>query len=857
MGKPKPRKLRLNNGDARDEIEHADALAEPSASAAVPSAEADSAVVPGVVAASARTARAQAAREAKQSKAQARAEKRSEKQSVARSGAGFPWEMAAPAVFASAVLAAGLSAPKMESPARAPERRAAEPVRILPTVPPSELWMVKPRTAFSFVSLQGTLSKGAIVAGHIGLAGEVSSVLVREGQHVDVGDSILTLKTETSSTSSRTVAVPRVEAQQSQAEGQQVQAVRRKEALELRIAQAGLDYTEAQARLDSANKKLAEARATLKRVSAGEAVPDPSAASTPAPRKRRRVVRGAQGPSRADSARLERAQSENRAAQAAVEQAEKAVREASGKARPAREASSALSRERQAESALDSARVKLKSAQAQPDEGEAKADEGAGEGEDKPKADKPDAGAGKAEAVAEARAAVSRAESELEEARQESRAAQQESRGGEADQARARLARASERAAQASRELRAAQKAARAPRPQAVEEVEPEPEPRAPKSTLSVSASVRRVREAMSEAAAAVSNAEKLKARVEGFKRSANTISDDIQTSARTIVQAQEQVLETTVRASLSTMRAPASGTVLSVAGVGESVGEGQTVVRVASGPRGLEATLQDSSEAWKQLRPEMTLPGRLLSTPLSGDSARANGIASGQAEVVTLGSSPLRMGAPILLKVRAVQPPEAPGGAAQIRVAVVPNSSLDVLPRDDMAVAISLSKGSSDLISIPAIAVARSAGSQPIVGVLREITNSSGAAPKAKPAPGLGIGSVEMSPAEAGDKGLGSFKAPLQVLEAKNKQAEPVRERLFEIEWRPVALSDALPAVLATERAADGPQNGFVGFEKMKKVVSGLEPGERILRDASQWQGRFVSTPGKPLRVRLAPSVS
>jgi hypothetical protein len=217
-------------------------------------------------------------------------------------------------------------------------------------------------------------------------------------------------------------------------------------------------------------------------------------------------------------------------------------------------------------------------------------------------------------------------------------------------------------------------------------------------------------------------------------------------------------------------------------------------------------------------------------------------------------------MGVPVLLNVRGVQPPEVPGGAALIRVAVVPHTSPLVQPQDDMAVAISLSKGSSDMIAIPAISVARGAGSQSLVAVLHEVSESP-ASPHATPgkavtedAPKLDRATSapldEIPPKVGGAQILDVDKASSQVLEERG-EAEPAREHLFEIEWRSVALSDALPAALGTEQGEVGSE-GADASGKMKKVISGLEPGDRILRDASQWQGRFVSTPGKPLRVRL-----
>ncbi len=756
---------------------------------------------------------------------------RQSKVSTARTkgGAGAPWEMAAPVLFAGTILVGGLLHPPAASVTQLVKREVSEPVRIVPTVPVSETLVVKPQAAFSFVSLQGRLRRGNVIEGHVPLSGEVSRVLVREGQHVDVGDRVLTLSTGHAEPS----VAPRVEQHQSQAEQQQVEAVRRKEALEARIAQAHTDYAEAQARLDEANKKLAQSRALLKRISAGDQVLDPSAPSSPAPRSTRRPSHRADsgassGASKADSARLEGAQAQNHAAAAEASDAQDAARAASGKARSLSSAASeAQSKETRAQSELDSAKSRLKSAQAQFDAGTVKAD-----------------------AVAEARSSVSQAEAGASEAGKKSRSAQEEASKaqGEADQARSKASRAQDRASQAQRGLRSAQaQSAHTPEPKSSAQPEPsqaEPETRLARRTLSASAAVRMVRESIAEATAAASNAERLKGRVESFKRSATDISSDIQSSAHNIQQAQQEVLDNTIQTSLSTLRSPASGTVLSVVSTGQGVDEGQIVVRVAQGPQGLEATLEDRSEAWKQLKPEMTLPGHLLQSPATDSQPGVGDLLGAALKALASGAAPAQTGMPVLLKVREVQPPVEQGGPAYIRVAVVPNSAPEVSPRSDMTVAIALSKGSS-LLSIPAIAVARGAGSQPLVGVLHEVSVPEPQPDATPSARDDSAGRTQGSPA------VDSPKAPLQVLaSAQPRPAKPARERLFEIEWRPVALSDALPTA---SRAVTDQELEAGDSQKMKKVISGLEPGDRILRDASQWQGRFENVPGHPIRVRLA----
>jgi len=745
-----------------------------------------------------------------------------------RSGAGPAWEMAAPVLFAGTILAGGLSRPEQAVAPRLPERAASEPVRILPTVPASETWVVRPQTAFSFVSLQGRLQRGKVIEGHVALTGQVSRVLVREGQHVDVGDRVLTL----AASHALSHETPHVERHQSQAEEQQVQAVRRKDALEARIAQAHTDYAEAQARLDAANKRLAASRALLKRISAGDQVLDTAAPAVPTLRSSRRSRlshRGEAGAGKADAARIESARAENRAAAAEASDAQDAARASSGKARSLSSAAAAAqSKEASAQGELDSARSRLKSTQAQFDAGTVKAD-----------------------AVAEARANAAQAESGAGEAAKKNRAAQEEARAAasEADQARAKAGRAQERASQAQHAFRSAlSPSARTPASEPSAQPEPspaEPSPQLARRTLSASAAVRLVRESISEATDAASNAERLKARVESFKRSATDISSDIQASAHNIQQAQQEVLDNTIQTSLSTLRAPASGTVLSVVSTGQGVDEGQTVVRVAQGPQGLEATLEDRSDAWKQLRPNMMLPGRLLASPPTDPQPGVGELVGAAIQVLNSGTAPFEDGMPIALKVREVQAPAQQGGPAYIRVAVVPASAPEVQPRSDMTVALALSKGSSSLLSIPAIAVVRGAGSQPLVGVLRKVS-----APQPEPS---SAPTPDSTATPQGAPAVDSPKAPLQVLAraSATPAARPARERLFEIEWRPVTLSDALPAT-ASAQELEAP-----GGQRMKKVVSGLEPGERILRDASQWQGRFVSTPGNPIRVRLSLDLS
>jgi multidrug efflux pump subunit AcrA (membrane-fusion protein) len=715
---------------------------------------------------------------------------------------GLPLEAMLAGLFAVGVLSGGLAVPG-EAPrllARAP--RVAPPVEILPSIPATQLWVVEPRQTVSFVTLRGRLRRGGTVEGEAPLTGQVSRVRVRVGQRVDVNDRVLTI----ASSNSVVRSSPRASRRQTEAEAQQVRAVRRQQSLDSRIARARDEYHVAQLRLDAANKRLADARAQVARLR--RSMNMNTAATSSAPARARRVAsttRRSRQPAALVSARLERAQEARREAAAAAREAQSEARRATRKAREVfLAAASSKESVSAARTRFEEAQQKLKTAEAQF------------------QARKGDAGA-----IEEARGNVNEAQSALEEAEKGGPATSEvQTAEREAESARDRATREAERLAKAAEEVRTARAAVESGRTgesgttgaEVSEEGESASARSARMAQLMEAAQV--MRKALADADVAVRHARRLQARVESYKGSASAISQDITSSSRDLEEAQEQDLNTTIETNLQSVRAPVSGTVTWVAPIAGEVEVGEPVVRIARGPRGFEAVFEDRSGAWRQLREGMTLPARLLPARTSpGMGADASDLPGG----------PSAAGEAIVVKVREVEAPVNPGEAAKIRVGMVPALSPDVEVRRGMAVACDITRGGSEMLSIPVRCVVRGANNVPLVGVLREVATHE----------------VTAANAAGSSQDSGAAVSTSSALQAVNSG-------IFEVEWRAVALSDALAptaqrVVPAGIAAAPG--------EKMKKVISGLAPGERILQDAEQWRQKLRLSRSSRIRLSLAQS--
>ena len=653
--------------------------------------------------------------------------------------------------------------------------------------------LIAPRAGATYSTLRGTMRAAGVITGQAPMSGQVSRVMFKVGQNVQVGDRILTL------TGGPISAAPRgVERQQDKAEAAQVAAVKGQQSVANQINGAQASYKEAKLRVEAAEKRLSEARTMLSRLRNGEQVSLPTASQNdkqpsekPTPRKRARRKAASKVIESNDPQRA-KAQSERDAAIAAAVKAQKTAEAATNAAKAAFGIAAAT------DNVVRTKRARVESARAALREVE----------------NQFAAGKNKAADVDTARGELASAQAEADDALDKTKVAREASNRmeREAESARKVSQQAADRAAAALQKLQvfaatpnATANAPETPAPVATSEATPGSGPR----LMTARDAVNMVRSAVEESEVAARNVRKWKLQIDSYGDKVKKSSQRIEASSEQLMKAQQRVMDVTIERNLSVVRAPASGTIRSIASVADNVEAGAPLVKIGSG-RGMEVVFSDSSGLWRRLKPGMTLTA-MARMPQKTEPQKATPTAN----VAT----PLAEEIPVVLKVRDIDAPEAKveikktksddqkaapkAEPALIRADIAPAPSAKARLRNGMGVICSLpSPDAQSAVRIPAPAIWRD-GNQAMVAVLEPV------APAVTP--------------------VAQISDPI----VPNAQ---INAAIFRVQWRPVAL-------VAQRAGQDGAQ---------RAVLSGLQPGDRILRRAADWR-QWSQVNGENATVRVA----
>jgi hypothetical protein len=446
------------------------------------------------------------------------------------------------------------------------------------------------------------------VRGKAPLAGQVARVMVQPGQRVSVGDPILELSTGTEAPAKNSPA----EKRQNAAESAQVRAAKQQEELQQKMHAAQTQLTAAQERVERAQKRVEEARDIVRRLQRGEIVARPQGNKAP-------VHAAQKTPGREESVRI----SVRLKALAQAQVAEKSARTAQRAASAAeREAQSLEAAAKTAESALKAARAAVAVAQKGFDAGEVKASE-----LDAARAAAEDAEGAHKTALANSEKARKRFAERTEAARTAQTAAQKA-----ASEAAATIQGGSIFGGDTSKVA------------------EPAVPADATENALSVDDAARMARAALAESEIAVAETRRLKSRIDTYSRQVNTTRTDLDKSSHQLADAQDAVLDQTIRTNLSVVRAPASGVVESTAKVALSVQPGDIVVAIGRRDR-LQIAWTDHSGAWRALREEGRIPVQInTSGGIRAATARIDEIneQAGGARIEAVLDNPQAGGAPL-----------------------------------------------------------------------------------------------------------------------------------------------------------------------------------------------------------------
>jgi biotin carboxyl carrier protein len=645
----------------------------------------------------------------------------------------------------------------------------------------AETFVIPGTPASQTVALRGRLQAAGQVIGQAPVSGQVARVLVSPGRQVNVGDRIIEL-----STGPTTRPASGAERQQTAAEAAQVAAVQRQKALETKMKNAQARFREAQLRVDAANRRLAESRELLARIRRGETVSLPGA--TP-----RREKKSAKSPRSTSSAQRDATAERQNAMQAALA-AQRTAEQAQTKAKNGFYAASAAENQaRLAKTKLDEAQTTTRQVQHKFAANEAKASD-----------------------VDAARADQAEAEANWKEATAKSTQARQEANRLQiaADKADEESQQAAQRAAQALQKLQVFAK-----------NEAPVETPAAETSTqtATLEAVARRIRSAITESEAAAKTAARLKVEADSYTRQVASTQQRLEATAKSLAEAQQKVLDTTIQANLEQVRAPASGTVLSIANVAQEVSRGEALVTIGH-PERMEVTFQDTTGLWRHLKKGMLLQAGILRPATSPETATNTVGAPPSATKVpgtavptatpTAPQSTLMPGVKagetvqmVQIRLNEIEPPPVPRPARRSAEGKKPTAA-PTQPATLQGVVI-LNSNKTDRTS--------SFRARPGMGVLCWL-----------PKPGQGSGITIPADAIALDE---KGQARVAVLvpdsdeEAGKKPTDSSPEQAQRVEWRAVHLG-----------AAEGEQ---------RRVTAGLLPGERIARGAVSLQ-RWARTTNK-----------
>ena len=690
-------------------------------------------------------------------------------------------------------------------PVVAPITRTMTPaVKEAQLVSAADTLLIKANAGATYSILRGTMRAAGTVTGQAPMSGQVSRVMFKVGQNVQVGDRILTL------TGGPIAAAPRgVERQQDRAEAAQVAAVKGQQSVANQISGAQASYNEAKLRVEAAEKRLGAARAVLSRLRNGEQIPLPASAhnnsqmgAKSGARKRARRKSASKVTVSADPQRAA-AQRERDAAIAAGVKAQKVADAATAAAKAAFGAAAST------DDVVRTKRARVESARAALREVE----------------NQFAAGKNKASDVDTARGELASAQAEADDALDKTKNARETSNRleREAESARKVSGQAADRAAAALQKLQlfAATPGATAnsqdtPAPIATTEATPASGSR----LMTARDAVDLVRAAIEESETAARNARKWKLQIDSYGDKVKKTSQRIEDSSEQLMKAQQRVMDVTIERNLSVVRAPATGVIQSIANVADNVESGAPLVKIGSG-RGMEVVFSDTSGLWRRLKPGMTLTAIARSPQKATPTAEKIATATKTSAPTPL---PVPVEIPVVLKVNDINAPEAkvetktrksdarksddkksPDKAepALIRADIELAPGTKARLKNGMGVLCSLpTANAQSAIRIPAPAIWRD-GNQAMVAVLEPV------APPITP--------------------VTQISDPI----APNAQ---INAAMFRVQWRPVAL-------IAQSAGQSGAQ---------RAVLSGLQPGDRILRRAADWR-QWSQVNGENATVRVA----
>jgi hypothetical protein len=548
-------------------------------------------------------------------------------------------------------------------------------------IPASETFIVSPQSVAGYVLLRGRMQApvGATVVAPT--AGQIAQIAVRPGQIVQPGQQIAAIST---GAVSRRAELAPVENRQSHAEAAQIAAAHRQQAWQQRVREAHRRLEAAQERVQAAQQRVALARDVVRRLQNGEAVSatelNTTSAEAPreaAPKKSSRRVSTGRGAARETTLR------DSRSLQ---DQADAATQQAAAKRRAA-EAADAIVKTKQkqwlaAQNIADQIAITPHSAST-PASGTNDKATGNNSGD----ASKPTAVASSAQKhaaqdhanalKAESDKAVERATTLRREAdRLEKRAAALRNKSNAA----------SRRAAAALQSLRVfdnegtadnattthAPSAARVARESTPSSASNAAQSAAPGAKVSVAEAARIARAAIAESHTAIADAERIRQEVESYERPVENTRDQFDAATRRLDAAQEHVWDAAAVASpnVRPVTTPGGGVVLWVAEVAREVQAGDPLAGVGRADR-MEVVLQDTSGAWKNVRPGSMILALVQNEIGTASAQRGGAVMQPTVAGSALTSTPTMRGVPTLARVLGVHGPARPNAPAVVRIAI------------------------------------------------------------------------------------------------------------------------------------------------------------------------------------------
>jgi hypothetical protein len=615
-------------------------------------------------------------------------------------------------------------------------------------LPPSQTLLVSSHQSSGTALLRARLQPSVEVVGRAPLAGQISRVMVSAGELVQVNDRILQI-----SSGAETRPPVRAERAQVRAEQAQVEAAEAQEALQRKLQRAQTRLVAAQERVERARNRVEEVQSIIGKLQRGEitlAPPDePSTQEAPRETEPSEAALPPQGPSRNAVAEAQSAM------QSAQREADRAAQKATVAQRALTEAEQGVGARTQA---VLEARAAVEAVQKRLADGNAKESD-----------------------VTTAKSALSEAEAAATTARNNVQAARTAATAADRASVTARAA-----ARQSGEKVRALRNLQDMPlfadRPQEEpttsstrrsnsrrrsarnERRRQDANGRRPTAAgiSSIQEAAQMVQSATSESRSAAAAARRIKNEVEDYERQVRSTEQRLNSTGEGLEAAQQRVLDTTIQANLSVVRAPSSGTVLWVAPVADEVASGEAIITIGSN-QVLEARLVDYSGAWKNLKRDDVLSGVVQTEePQAGatqsGAIEASGNSGGQKTPDDAASSfgPAQVGqsaggaqanqlqkdnvqpdsVPVTARIREVIEPAGPNQPAVLRVAVfnprrraIANRVARRRFRPGMALLCSVDKpGNRRTISVPSAAVLREGNNQGVIAVLAPTAEDLGA---------------------------------------------------------------------------------------------------------------------------------